>query len=358
MRILAIETSCDETAAAIIEAKPGHKKIKVLSSVVSSSLKLHAKTGGIIPEVAARQQIKYIIPVIEQAIIEMGSKKWESGNRSGKLEDNIDAIAITIGPGLIGSLLIGVETAKTLAFAWNKPIIPVNHLLAHVYANFIENLTPNPYALNPKITFPFIGLIVSGGHTDLLLFKSHKNYKWLGGTRDDAAGEALDKIARILGLSYPGGPEIEKRALKGNAKAFNFPRPMIDSEDFDFSFSGLKTAVLREVQTMKQLSNETISDLCASVQQAIVDVLVKKTIRAAKLFNISTIVLGGGVTANEYLRSQFLLNARRYLPDVSIFFPDKKYTTDNAAMIATTAFFQYKEIPWSKITANPELYFD
>ncbi|MDO8657701.1 MAG: tRNA (adenosine(37)-N6)-threonylcarbamoyltransferase complex transferase subunit TsaD [Candidatus Levybacteria bacterium] len=415
MKILAIETSCDETAAAIIEAESRDKKVKVLSNVVSSSLKLHAKTGGVIPEIAARQQIKYIIPVIEQALNIQGSTRGVDAQK-------IDAIAVTVGPGLIGSLLIGVETAKTLAFAWNKPIIPVNHLFGHIYANFIQE---GPSSLrgtssagdeaiysnkdrhaslamtDKSIEFPFIGLIVSGGHTDLLLFKSHKNYKWLGGTRDDAAGEALDKIARILGLSYPGGPEIEKRALIGNPKAFNFPRPMLDSNDFDFSFSGLKTAVQREILKYKdvrthsktypviparrfgeasplggkagiqktwipdqvgddkELNDETINNICASAQQAIVDVLVKKTVRAAKEFNVSTIVLGGGVTSNEYLRSQFKVSCEAGSRSArQLFVPSAQYTTDNAAMIATTAFFQYKEVPWSKITANPELYFD
>ena len=364
MRILAIETSCDETSAAIVE-----DGTKVISNIIASSLPLHARTGGIIPEVAARQQIEYIIPVIEKVI----------------KNEKIDAIAVTIGPGLIGSLLIGVETAKTLAFAWNKPIIPVNHLLGHIYANFIINESnPTPYHLPP---FPFIGLIVSGGHTDLLLFKSHTNYKWLGGTRDDAAGEALDKIARILGLSYPGGPEIEKRAKNGNPKAFNFPRPMIDSENFDFSFSGLKTAILREVQKYnlvsinshpelvlgsrfaksslevlnqvqhdRKLDEQTINNTCASVQQAIVDVLIKKTARAAKMFNVANIVIGGGVSANQSLKDKFEIETKKI--SCKLFFPEKKFTTDNAAMIGATAFFQHKEVPWSKITANPELYFD
>lgn len=330
MRILGIETSCDETSAAIIEENSGNSKVKLSSNVIASSLPLHAKTGGVVPEVAARAQIKYIIPVIEKAL-----------NKT-----DIDAIAVTVGPGLIGSLLVGVETAKALAFAWNKPVIPVNHLFGHIYANFIDH----------EINFPFIGLIVSGGHTDLLLFKSHKNYKWLGGTRDDAAGEALDKIGRILGLAYPGGPEIEKRALMGNPRAFNFPRPMIGSEYFDFSFSGLKTAVLRETQKIKTLDDEKINNICASVQQAIISVLVKKTIRAAKIYKVPTIVLGGGVSANQALREKFEQEIKKI--DSKIFFPEKKFTSDNAAMIAATAFFQYKEVPLSKITANPELYFD
>ncbi|MFH1832620.1 MAG: tRNA (adenosine(37)-N6)-threonylcarbamoyltransferase complex transferase subunit TsaD [Candidatus Levyibacteriota bacterium] len=372
MLILGIETSCDETSAAIVE-----DGTKVLSNVISSSLPLHVKTGGIIPEVAARQQIKYIIPAINQALLDafdVGSEKWDldvlksrnldvKNSRSkishlSRLISKIDAIAVTVGPGLIGSLLVGVETAKTLAYVWKKPIIPVNHLIGHIYANFVSEISNFKFQIsNSSITFPALVLIVSGGHTDLLLMKNHEKLKWLGGTRDDAAGEAFDKIARLLGLPYPGGPIIEQKAKNGNPKAFNFPRPMIDSNDFDFSFSGLKTAVLRETKTIKQLSNETIANLSASTQQAIVDILVAKTLKAAKEYNVKSILLSGGVSANDKLREQFQLDARRYLLDANIFYPDKKYCTDNAAMIASAAFFNYKPLDWRKITANPELYF-
>ena len=248
MTIFGIETSCDETSASVITANSSDQKVKVLSNVTASSLSLHSKTGGIIPEVAAREQIKYIIPVIKQSI----------ENCKLKIE-NLDAIAVTVGPGLIGSLLVGVETAKTLSFAWNKPLIPVNHLIGHIYANFIhENpkLNAKRLTLKAEVEFPAVVLIVSGGHTDLLLMKGHPpagGLKWLGGTRDDAAGEAFDKIARLINLPYPGGPAIEKTAKDGNPKAFDFPRPMISSNDFDFSFSGLKTAVLREVLRYKDI---------------------------------------------------------------------------------------------------------
>lgn len=346
MRILGIETSCDETAAAVIEGNPQNKTTSLLSNTVSSSLTLHAKTGGIIPEVAARQQIKYILPVIQKALAD-----------SNSTQANIDALAVTIGPGLIGSLLVGVETAKTLAYAWNKPIIPVNHLIAHLYANFIE-LDSRRYSLNANREFPALGLIVSGGHTDLILMKKHGSIMWLGGTRDDAAGEALDKIGRLIGLPYPAGPIIEKLAKDGNSKKFLFPRPMIDSGDYDFSFSGLKTAVLREVKTMKQLNNETTADISFGVQQAIVDVLVTKTLKAARQFKVKSILLGGGVAANQTLRTDLELNARRSKLDAEIFFPEKWLCTDNAAVIATTALFNYKPVPWQKITADPELYFD
>ena len=347
MKILAIETSCDETSAAIVEKNLNDKTAKILSNIVTSSLNLHAQTGGIIPEVAAREQVKYMIPVIERAI------------ENCKLKIvNLDAVAVTAGPGLIGSLLVGVETAKTLAYVWNKPIIPVNHLIGHIYSNWLTTNDQRP----KTIEFPALALIVSGGHTDLVVMKNHQQIKWLGGTRDDAAGEAFDKIARLLNLSYPGGHLIEKLAKNGNPKAFNFPRPMIGSKDFDFSFSGLKTAVWREVQTIKQpaspqggLNNETISNICASAQQTIIDVLVKKTLKAAREYKVKSILLGGGVAANQKLRDELIVKCSEL--KVKFFAPAKNLCTDNAAMIAAAAFFNYKEVSWKKVTVNPELYF-
>ncbi|KKQ38123.1 MAG: putative tRNA threonylcarbamoyladenosine biosynthesis protein Gcp [Candidatus Levybacteria bacterium GW2011_GWC2_37_7] len=270
MKILAIETSCDETAASVVAKNPKENYVKVLSNVVASSLILHSKTGGIIPDIAAREQLKFIIPVIEKAI----------ENCKLKIE-NLDAIAVTYGPGLIGSLLIGVETAKTLSYLWNKPIIPVNHLFGHIYANWIypqssvlgSQLSDSSQSVHQltgklktdklesenrqqktdnRILFPAITLLVSGGHTDLLLMENHNNFKWLGGTLDDAAGEAFDKIGRLLNLPYPAGPTMEALAKNGNSKAFTFPRPMIGSKDFDFSFSGLKAAAMREVIKLKK----------------------------------------------------------------------------------------------------------
>ena len=235
--ILGIETSCDETAAAIL--KQDNKGIQILSNVVTSSAKLQEKFGGIIPEQAAREQIKSIIPVIETAI-----------HDSRFMIQDIDAIAVTYGPGLIGSLLVGVETAKTLAKVWNKPLISINHLIGHFYANWI---TPNPP------TFPCLGLLVSGGHTDLVLFTDHGKYQYLGGTRDDAAGECFDKCARLLNLPYPGGPEISKLAQQGNPNNFKLPIPMKGSQDFDFSYSGLKTAVANLVQSPEfSVKNENL----------------------------------------------------------------------------------------------------
>lgn len=357
MKILGIETSCDETGAAIVEGSFSDKNVKVLSNVVASSLSLHKKTGGIIPEVAAREQIKYIIPVINEAIKQC----------SNLTTADIDAIAVTVGPGLIGSLLVGVETVKTLSFILDKPIIPVNHLFGHIYANFIDQTTD--YRLQTtavdgrrstvdSIEFPAIALVVSGGHTDLVLMKDHQEIKWLGGTRDDAAGEAFDKIGRLLNLSYPGGPSIEKEALKGNPNKYIFPRPMIGSGDFDFSFSGLKAAVFREIKSLKGLDNQTISDISYAVQEAIIDILVRKALKAADKYKVESILLGGGVAANQKLRNKFKWSIVNDKLSIKLFVPPKSLCTDNAAMIASAAFYKGKPVPWSKITANPELYFD
>ncbi len=346
MKILGIETSCDETAAAIITAEKDSKKVKLLSNTIASSLSLHATTGGIIPEVAAREQVKYIIPVIEKTLKETPIK-------------DIDAIAVTIGPGLIGSLLIGVETAKTLAYVFNKPIIPTNHLVGHIYANWIEKENIN----SGNIEFPLLSLIVSGGHTDLVLITGHEKINWLGGTRDDAAGEAFDKIGRLLNLPYPGGPSIEKNAEMGNTKRFKLPKPLIDSDNFDFSFSGLKTAALREILKLKEKNNDKltetdIQDVCACLQKTIIDILIYKTLKAAKKYKVKSILLGGGVSANQTLRKRFELEIKNWKLEIPLFIPEKRLCTDNAAMIATAAFFNYKEVQWQKLTANPELYFD
>ena len=350
MILLGIETSCDETAAAVIKAEPSNKTVTLLANTISSSLSLHAKTGGIIPEIAAREQLKYILPIIKQALLD--GLNWDM-DKQAKSKPPIDAIAVTVGPGLIGSLLVGVETARTLSYIWNKPLIPVNHLFGHIYANW---LTTNRQRLT-TISFPALALVVSGGHTDLVVMQNHETLEVIGGTRDDAAGEAFDKIGRLLGLSYPAGPIIAKLAEKGNAKRFPFPRPLIGSGDFDFSFSGLKTAVLREVKTIKQLDDKTIADLCASTQEAIVDVLVKKTLKAAKKYQVKSILLGGGVAANDSLRQAFIHNTKYIIQNTKFFAPAKNLCTDNAAMIATAAVFNNTPVNWSEVTANPELYF-
>lgn len=335
MTILGIETSCDETSVAIIQ---GDKQTLILkANIVASSLALHAKTGGVIPENAAREQIKYIHPVIQEALI------------TAKMElIDIDAFAVTYGPGLIGSLLVGVETAKTLSYVLHKPLIPVNHMLGHIYANWIEHQT---------IEFPVLALVVSGGHTDLLVLRKHGDFQLLGGTRDDAAGEAYDKIGRLLGLPYPAGPVIEKLAKQGDPKRFRFPRPLIGSDDYEFSFSGLKTAVLRGVQSLKNIDEQTKADLCRATQDAIIDVLIKKTLKAAKQYNVNSIILSGGVAANQTLRNAFEQTIKDQRPTTNFFAPAKKLCTDNAAMIASAAFYNYHPVPWKEITANPELYF-
>lgn len=319
MIILGIETSCDETACAIV--KDGKE---ILSNVVASSMETHKKTGGIIPENAARQQITSIIPVVQKAIKDSGVKI-----------KNIDALSVTEGPGLIGSLLVGVEAAKTLSFVWKKPIIPINHLWGHIYSAWLKK-TPD---------FPAVVLIVSGGHTDLFLMKKHGSVKWLGGTRDDAAGEAFDKTARIIGLSYPGGPEISKRAEQSTSKKLSkYPRPMIN-EGLDFSFSGLKTSVLRKFE------KKNINKEAAEIQEAIVDVLVSKTARAIKEFNPKSLIVSGGVAANSRLREKIEENIK----NTKIHIPEPKYCTDNAAMIASAAYFLKKEVPWKSVSANPQL---
>ncbi|MDZ4229080.1 MAG: tRNA (adenosine(37)-N6)-threonylcarbamoyltransferase complex transferase subunit TsaD [Patescibacteria group bacterium] len=368
MVILGIETSCDETAAAVVQ-KSGDR-VTILSNVVASSALLQAKYGGVIPEQAAREQIKSIIPVIEEALNQAFSTHIPYTINHISL---IDAIAVTYGPGLIGSLLVGVETTKTLATIWKKPLIPVNHLLGHFYANWLGEKTP---------TFPCLGLLVSGGHTDLVLFKNHGKYEYIGGTRDDAAGECFDKCARLLNLPYPGGPEIAKLAAKGDASKFDLPRPMINSKDFDFSFSGLKTSVSNLLHTspvilIRQLaeknllrmrdSNElrdpslivqddkTISDLAASIEQAIVDVLITKTLKAAQKYQVNQIIIAGGVAANQKLASELKKTIHALRLTINLHIPPPALCTDNAAMIATAAIFNYQPVEPLKLQADPNL---
>ncbi len=354
MIILGIETSCDETAAAVL--LKDQNGIQILSNVVASSASLQAKYGGIIPEQAAREQIKSIIPVIQEAI----------ENCKLKIE-NLDAISVTYGPGLIGSLLVGVETAKVLAKIWNKPLIPVNHLLGHFYANWISSVIPSiseeSQDLNLEIAssplaprndvpkFPCLGLLVSGGHTDLVLFKDHNKYEYLGGTRDDAAGECFDKCARLLGLPYPGGPEISKLATKGDALKFKLPVPMLDSKDFDFSFSGLKTAVANLISTSEVSAGlqqdhtpEVLQNLAASIEETIIISLVEKVARAAQKYNIDQIIVAGGVAANLKLKQALKKKAEAFSRVLHI--PPPELCTDNGAMIASAGFF-------TKLIKNP-----
>lgn len=324
---LAIESSCDETAAAIVQ-NTGNR-VQILSNVLSSSASMHIKYGGVLPEQAARHQLESILPVIQEAL-----------DQAGLTLEKIDVIAIAPGPGLIGSLLVGVETAKTLAMIYQKPLIPITHLIGHFYANWIDK-TPPP--------FPCIGLLVSGGHSDLVLFKDHGDFEYLGGTRDDAAGECFDKCARMLGLPYPGGPSLSKLAAEGNPTAFKLPRPMWDSKDFDFSFSGLKTAVSNLIKELT-LDDQTTKDLCASIEQAIVDSLVHKTLAAAKQHKIKDIMIAGGVAANQRLRQTL---QEKFEGTVHI--PEPKYCTDNAAMIGAAACFNNHPVDPLTLQANPNL---
>jgi len=377
MNILAIESSCDETACAVI--KDG---TEILSNVVASSTAMHEKWGGIVPEVAAREQLASILPVLTEALSFFRHEPKKSLALSTKLSFEeiimryIDVIAVTVGPGLIGSLLIGVEAAKTIAFATGKPIIPVNHVLAHMYANFLktedrkqktenEILRPPPSVLRFP-TFPAISLVVSGGHTELFLMKNEKELKWLGGTIDDAAGEAFDKSARLLGFGSQGGTAIEKEALKKDTKIQRYkdteiklPRPMIHDETLNFSFSGLKTAILREVNKLKtnqQWNNEMVQQFAFEVQEAITDVLVAKTMKAAEMYDTKSILISGGVASNERLRDKFssTIHQSPYLP-IQFHCPAVDLCTDNAAFIGSYAFFRGIPEDWHTITAVPDL---
>ncbi|MFC2010491.1 tRNA (adenosine(37)-N6)-threonylcarbamoyltransferase complex transferase subunit TsaD [Chloroflexota bacterium] len=311
MKILGIETSCDETAAAVVE-----DGIKILSNQIASQVEIHARYGGIVPEIASRQHILSIIPIIEQAMTE-AEVDWSQ----------LNGIAVTNGPGLAGSLLIGVNTAKAIALTRNIHITGVNHLEGHIYANWLTEPGPGPTPI-----FPLVSLIVSGGHSDLVLMKGHGDYVLLGRTRDDAAGEAFDKAARILGLGYPGGPAIQ-RAAESGAASIELPRAWLKGTN-DFSFSGLKTALLRLAEG-GQIPNT--ADGAASFQEAVVDVLVTKTIAAAREHRVKQVLLAGGVAANGLLR-------RRLVKDspIPVLIPDLKLCTDNAAMIAACGYFRFR----------------
>jgi len=330
MKILAIETSCDDTCIAIVEAK-GRKKpcFKILSNIVSSQVKIHAKYGGVYPTLAKREHQKNLPLVLKRAL--------------NKIKDpKADLIAITVGPGLDPCLWVGVNFAKELAKSLRLPIVPINHIEAHIYANFLN------YAAGSRNLFPAVCLVVSGGHTQLILMREHRNYKILGETRDDAAGECFDKIARILGLGYPGGPLIAAEAAKLKTKNYQLkiklPRPMIYQKNYDFSFSGLKTAVLYNFKSQPERirkSKKYIQAMCAEAQQAIIDVLIKKTIQAAEDYNAKTIILGGGVAANEELRKQFKETIKSKLPKTYYLKPKTYFCTDNAAMVAVAAYFHW-----------------
>ena len=317
MLALGIETSCDETCAAVVKDAQ-----KVLSNVVASSLAQHARYGGIIPEIASRAQVESICFVVDEAL------------RKAKVtHKDLDFLAVTQGPGLIGSLLVGHSFARALSLAWGLPLIGINHLRAHLYAAFIEN----------KISFPFVGLVVSGGHTSLYKVKSLWQEEILGATRDDAAGEAFDQVAKILGLGYPGGPVIEKLAKDGEKKSFPFRCAC--GPGLDFSFSGIKTAVLYKVNELKKMygkiSHQTVVDLCASFQEAVVTDLVSKSMRAVEQTQAKTLVVGGGVAFNEYLRER--LQRAAGAAGIKLFIASPEYCLDNAAMVASFATRVFKK---------------
>lgn len=378
MSILAIETSCDETAAAVVE-KSGNS-VRVLSNIVSSQIALHAPFGGVVPNLAAREHTKNITPVVESALQEARVSV-----------DDIEAVAVTAGPGLAPALQIGVTAAKSLAYLWQKPLLPIHHIEGHIYANFI-NEQPTTHNRQPsqkqaryplsvvssasESAFPLLALVVSGGHTELVLMRDHFTYEILGETEDDAVGEAFDKVAKMLGLPYPGGPEIARRAdafrksiafsLHSSA-TFSFPRPMKESGDYRFSFSGLKTAVLYFLKKhASQKQEETfIHTVCYEFQEAALDILLEKTRRALTEHRPKTAIIAGGVSANTELRRRMSEMVAQEFPETQFLMPPFKYSLDNAAMIGAAALFRWEHLEsdrkrlaltsWRTLVANPAM---
>ncbi|MDD5606337.1 MAG: tRNA (adenosine(37)-N6)-threonylcarbamoyltransferase complex transferase subunit TsaD [Candidatus Pacebacteria bacterium] len=357
MIILGIETSCDDTCCALLK-KQGN--FEVLSNIISSQIMTHKPYQGIFPALAKREHEKNLTLVLKNALKKahlLEKKQNKTKDLSNILsrhpvllkklsiflkkykKPKIDAIAITQGPGLEPCLWTGINFVKALAFSWNIPIIPVNHLKSHIYVNLLQK----------KILFPALALIVSGGHTQLILMKDKNNFKLLGETRDDAAGECFDKTARLLKLDYPGGPEIAKKAKSVMESSIKLPRPMINSKNYDFSFSGLKTAVLYETKKRK-LNKKIVQELCFEIQQSIIDVLLKKTIKASRDFKVKSIVLGGGVIANEELRKQFKKKI-----NIPLVLPANNLCTDNALMTCLAASCNLRQKDWKKLKANANL---
>jgi N6-L-threonylcarbamoyladenine synthase len=308
LRVLGIETSCDETAAAVVE--DGRR---ALSDVVSSQVEIHRRWGGVVPELASRNHVVQVMPVVDEALA-----------RAGVGPEGIDGLAVTSGPGLVGALLVGVQVAKALSLAWERPLARVNHLEGHLLAGFLTDPVPE---------FPFLGLVVSGGHTSLYLAEGFGRYRLLGQTRDDAAGEAFDKGAKLLGLPYPGGVAIDRLAREGDPRAVKFPKAIVKGGQLEFSFSGLKTALLHHVRRRGVPAGSALADLCASYQEAIVAALVQKLFRAARTLQLERVVLAGGVAANSRLRQAVAERAAQY-EGMRVFLPPPRLCTDNAAMIA------------------------
>jgi N6-L-threonylcarbamoyladenine synthase len=334
MTVLGIESSCDETSASVVNDG------KVLSNVISSQL-VHKKYGGIVPELASRAHQRLVVPVVEEALA-----------NAGVVKTDIEGVAVTCKPGLIGALMVGVNFGKAFAYGRNIPLIGVNHLEAHVYSTFIDD---------PKPSYPLICLLVSGGHTQLILLKDQFEHQLLGGTRDDAAGEAFDKGAKMLGLGFPGGPMIDKIAASGNPKFVDFPRSYLNSEGFDFSFSGVKTSLLYWLRDHGHLHAEGVSDglaanlaadLCASYQAAVVDVLVEKTLRAVGRFGVENVAVAGGVSANSSLRER--LKHQSSFKGFKLFIPKFEYCTDNGAMIAFLGWMKLQAGHRSDLALSPE----
>lgn len=374
MIILGIETSCDETAVAILKISRNNSEI--LSNFVFSQIKIHRPFGGVVPRIAGREHLKKIIPLLNKAFLKNKIKPKD-----------IDLIAVTRGPGLAPSLFVGMSAAKALSYVWQKPIVGVNHIEAHLLANWLTPISeksqisnikfqtnPKSQIQNPKQIFPAVGLIVSGGHTQLMLIKDFLKYKLLGETLDDAAGECFDKTARILGLDYPGGPAIAAEAAKFSIFNFQFskqkinsefnfrlPRPMIYSKNFDFSFSGLKTAVLYDFKkrsNKERKSKKYLQEISWEIQQAIIDVLISKTIKAAEKYRAKTILLGGGVIANKELRKQFRQKVKKEKINYELEIPNVKFCGDNAAMIALLGFYYFKSgkiDSWENLKIKPNL---
>lgn len=365
--ILAIETSCDETAAAVV-GKDGDS-VHVRSNIVSSQIALHAPFGGVVPNLAAREHTKNIVPVIESALREARVSP-----------EDLDAIAVTAGPGLAPALQIGVTAAKTLSYLWKKPLLPIHHIEGHIYANFIQEIRSNPVTSGSQssipFSFPLLALVVSGGHTELVLMCDHFTYDILGETEDDAVGEAFDKVAKMLGLPYPGGPEIAARAETDQSdaarathdiKAFAFPRPMKESGDYRFSFSGLKTAVLYFLKRHEERKTDKpfINAVCREFQEAALDVLISKTRHAITEHHPRTIIIAGGVSANTELRHRMDAMIAHDFPEAKFLMPPFKYSLDNAAMIGAAALFRWERmgnqeqelarINWQTLVANPNM---
>ncbi|MEK7558270.1 MAG: tRNA (adenosine(37)-N6)-threonylcarbamoyltransferase complex transferase subunit TsaD [Patescibacteria group bacterium] len=387
MKILSIETSCDETAVSIIDANTVKGKVifKVLGNALLSQVKLHAKYGGVFPMMAKREHSKALIPLLVEVLGEAGMLKLKrdgglslGGTRDAQFGKSpllraklakilarepelsekflkviptiekikIDRIAVTSGPGLEPALWVGINFALALSCVWKIPVVPINHMEGHFFSSILEKNGEKQFTIS-NLQFPILALLISGGHTELVLSKKFSNYKVIGATRDDAVGEAFDKVARMLGLPYPGGPEISRLAKLGSSTSkYKLPRPMLHSKDFDFSFSGLKTAVLYLIKKIGVLTAQKKADIAKEFENAVTEVLIYKTIGALKKYKAKTLLIGGGVSANEKIRKEFAREIKNKFPETKLYLPERGLTTDNALMIAATAYF--KKIPKTK----------